>query len=81
MIELKAGLYRHYKGGTYQALGVAQHSESDELLVVYVSLDESLPGPRLRARPVSMWNELVRWPDGATMPRFAYVGIEIGKTG
>ena len=29
------GLYRHYKGGEYEVLGVARDSETQELLVVY----------------------------------------------
>ena len=29
------GLYRHYKGGEYEVLGVARHSETREPLVVY----------------------------------------------
>jgi hypothetical protein len=33
------GRYRHYKGGVYQVLGVARHSETQEALVVYRPLD------------------------------------------
>ena len=29
------GRYRHYKGGVYEVLGVARHSETLEPLVVY----------------------------------------------
>lgn len=29
------GLYRHYKGGLYDVVGVARHSETQEPLVVY----------------------------------------------
>ena len=29
------GRYRHYKGGAYEVLGVATHSETEERLVVY----------------------------------------------
>ena len=29
------GLYRHYKGGEYEVLGVARHSETHVPLVVY----------------------------------------------
>jgi len=35
MSDTKSGRYRHYKGGEYTVIGVAQHSESEELLVVY----------------------------------------------
>jgi hypothetical protein len=75
-MELKAGLYRHYKGGLYQVIGIAEHSETGERLVVYVSL-APLPGPRIRARPAPMWNTPIVWPDGIERPRFAYVGAEL----
>jgi hypothetical protein len=29
------GRYRHYKGGEYEVIGVARHSETNEPLVVY----------------------------------------------
>lgn len=29
------GRYRHYKGGLYEVIGVARHSETHEPLVVY----------------------------------------------
>ena len=31
----KLGRYRHYKGGEYEVIGVARHSETLEPLVVY----------------------------------------------
>ena len=31
------GSYRHFKGGFYELLGVARHSETEEELVVYSS--------------------------------------------
>lgn len=36
--EVPLGLYRHYKGGFYQVLGVAQHHETREPYVIYASL-------------------------------------------
>ena len=33
--SLRTGRYRHYKGGLYEVLGVARHSETLEALVVY----------------------------------------------
>lgn len=69
---LKSGIYRHYKGGYYLLIGLAQHTENDHVLVIYVSLDAGMPGLRLRARPLY-------GPDGWNMPvegkeRFEYVG-------
>lgn len=32
---LPLGLYRHYKGGEYEVIGVSRHSESLEPMVVY----------------------------------------------
>lgn len=33
--ETPLGRYLHYKGGEYEVVGVARHSETDEPLVVY----------------------------------------------
>ena len=33
--ETPPGRYRHYKGGEYEVLGAARHSETQEALVVY----------------------------------------------
>lgn len=85
-----AGIYKHYKGGYYQVLGVAAHSETGEEVVVYVSLDGiHLPGPRMRVRPRKMFEEDVLEPahhlqdNAAVVPRFVrrfeYVGTEVLK--
>ncbi len=67
---MKAGRYRHYKGGEYQVQGVATHSETGELLVVYTPLyGES----GLWVRPLGMFEESVVH-EGREQPRFAYVG-------
>jgi hypothetical protein len=64
---LKPGLYRHYKGKHYEVIGVAKHSETEELLVVY----RPLYGERgLWVRPLAMFEETL--PDGAK--RFEYRG-------
>jgi hypothetical protein len=67
---IQTGRYRHYKGGEYNVIGVATHSETGELLVIY----QALYGERgLWARPYSMFISAVR-ADGQEMPRFAYCG-------
>lgn len=72
MEELKTGVYRHYKGKCYKVIGVARHSESEELLVVY----QPLYGERgLWVRPKNMFCESVEI-EGRLLPRFAYVGDE-----
>ncbi|MDQ7046460.1 MAG: DUF1653 domain-containing protein [Sulfurovum sp.] len=37
-MELKKGLYRHYKGYMYEVLDTARHSETEEWMVVYKTL-------------------------------------------
>jgi hypothetical protein len=55
------GRYRHYKGGRYEVLGVAWHSESREELVVYRPLDaQEEPGlPELWVRPKAMFFDVL----------------------
>ncbi|MCG7601184.1 DUF1653 domain-containing protein [Halomonas sp. McH1-25] len=50
------GIYRHYKGQTYEVLGVAHHSETDEPLVVYRALYGDYG---LWVRPLDMFVETV----------------------
>ncbi len=61
------GRYRHYKGGLYRVLGVAEHSETREWLVIY---QPEYGECGLWARPLSMFNEQVV-ADGKQQPRFA----------
>lgn len=46
-------LYKHYKGGIYEFLFLAEHSETGETLVIYKSV---LFGTNY-ARPLSEWNK------------------------
>ena len=64
-----AGRYRHYKGGEYELIGVARHSETLEPLVVYRPLYGE---GGLWARPHAMFFGVVEI-DGRTQPRFAKI--------
>ena len=69
-MELKLGKYRHFKGGEYQLLALALHSETLEPMVVY----QALYGEgKIWVRPAAMWNETVD-KDGYSGPRFTYIG-------
>jgi len=68
--EPKPGLYRHYKGNEYRVIGLARHSETEEILVVY----QALYGARgLWVRPAAMFGEFVEI-GGRRLPRFERIG-------
>jgi len=69
MSDLVPGRYRHYKGGEYSVLGVARHSETEDLLVVY----RPEYGERnLWVRPLEMFQESVETAAGL-QPRFKLI--------
>lgn len=68
-MELKPGIYRHFKGNLYELIGVAKHSETLEPMVVYRAL---YGDGGLWVRPASMWDEQVD-RDGYRGPRFTLV--------
>lgn len=68
-IELSPGLYRHYKGGNYEVIGIAHHSENDEQLVVYRCLYDN---NSLWVRPLTMFAEKVLI-EGRWVPRFTRI--------
>jgi hypothetical protein len=66
MNEPAPGRYRHFKGGEYEVIGIARHSETQERLVVYRPLYNDTG---LWVRPVAMFLEPVEH-GGRTVPRF-----------
>ena len=72
MSDFVLGRYRHYKGGEYTVMGVAQHSETGEALVVY---RPEYGDRELWVRPLSMFQESVETPDGVE-PRFALIDAD-----
>ena len=69
METIRPGRYRHFKGGEYQVLGTARHSETGELMVVYRALYGE---GGLWVCPAAMWEESVE-RDGKRFRRFIYL--------
>ena len=66
----RLGRYRHYKGGEYEVIGAARHSETLEPVVLYRPLyNES----GLWVRPYAMFFEEIEHA-GRRQPRFAFIG-------
>lgn len=77
------GIYEHYKSTPdkrryYQLLGFARHTETEEILAVYVPLyvDEGTTGLRIQARPLDMFTGNVT-VHGKAQPRFRLIGPEL----
>ena len=66
---IRPGRYRHFKGGEYEVLCLARHSEDESPMVVYRPLYND---SGLWVRPADMWNETVV-RDGRTYTRFVRV--------
>lgn len=68
------GLYRHYKGNFYKVMGIAKHSETLQLLVIYQA---QYGNGQVWARPLSMFCDNV-----GEKKRFEYIRdgeqIEVG---
>jgi hypothetical protein len=84
--DLNLGIYEHFKGGKYEVVGFAKHSETLEKMVLYKHLGDPPAGGELWVRPLAMFLETVERPastrgdsstrggDGKTFPRFKYIG-------
>ena len=70
-VQVRTGTYRHFKGGKYYVIGLAEHTETLETMVIYVPLQETEKGSKhvLQARPLSSWEKPT--PDGGK--RFEYL--------
>ena len=63
------GIYRHYKGSLYQVLHTAQHSETEEALVVYRCLYGEYG---VWVRPLAMFAETIM-REGREISRFELI--------
>ena len=63
-MEIKPGIYEHFKGGLYEVHFVAKRSESLEEFIVYKHLTPDKKSTRdFWVRPASMWFEEVDKPE------------------
>jgi hypothetical protein len=69
MHSIPLGRYRHYKGKDYSVVGFARHSETEEVMVLYVPLYGE---GGYWVRPLAMFTENVV-VEGREVPRFALV--------
>lgn len=69
METIKLGKWRHFKGGEYEVIGIAKHSETLESMVVYRALYGE---GGLWTRPLSMWCDTVE-RDGMIYKRFTFI--------
>ena len=74
------GVYRHYKGGQYRVMGLATHTETKEVMVVYAP-DKGTGGlvrsGEVFVRPLDNFNQGVGGVAGTGIdaaPRFVRIG-------
>ena len=65
--------WQHYKGGQYETICLCNHSETNEILVLYHDIGNS---HRIFARPLTMFCDMVEpksgMVDGTKVQRFQY---------
>jgi hypothetical protein len=80
-IRLPLGVYRHYKGGLYTALGVVFHHESRQPMVIYLSHERGTVSVRSlfgHSGDPDGWDDIVS-PEAVTR-RFEFVGHHVDST-
>ena len=77
-LEIKQGIYKHYKGNNYEVIGTARHSETLEELVVYRALYKSKEFGKnaLWVRPRKMFFEDIEF-EGKIVKRFRLLNANI----
>jgi len=67
----RLGIYQHYKGDYYCVLEIAQHSETEEKMVLYQAMYGDF---KLWVRPVAMFFEMVEF-NGRQQERFRFIDM------
>ena len=70
--KIKLGRYRHFKGGEYNVIALAKHSETLEELVVYEALYDNMVS-KFWVRPAKMFFDKVGH-EGQLVDRFKFIG-------
>lgn len=68
-------LYKHFKGGLYQVINIAKHTETGEMLVIYRKLADEVG--TIYARPYDMFISKVdkeKYPEVEQAYRFEDLG-------
>jgi len=73
MQTIKLGKYKHFKGGEYQVIGTARHSESLDVMVIYKPLYALKEGElETWVRPIEMFFDN-KEHKGENVPRFSFI--------
>ncbi len=67
--SLKPGIYKHFKGNTYKALGIARHSETLEEFVVY---EAEYGDHEVWVRPLAFFTDETEY-HGTRIKRFTFL--------
>lgn len=67
---IKLGKYKHYKGNMYEVIGIANHSETLEKMVIYKAL---YGDKEIWVRPLEMWDNDIMLNDGSVVKRFTFI--------
>jgi len=68
-LEIKTGIYKHFKGKKSLVIGVAEHSDGSSYLVIYKGLEDN----KFHARPYESFIEKVKDSNNNLVPRFTLV--------
>ena len=74
------GIYKHYKGGMYHAIGLACHEETHEWYVIYKPMYEHGDSPDTWIRAYANFFSSVSL-EGAAVPRFTLIPEAIVDAG